>query len=53
MKSIKLITLGIILITTASCQDSKKSTDENATAAHTTEAAYNVSYDSTKVSFTA
>ena len=53
MKNLKLIALGMILITTISCKDTKKSNEESTPEAQTTEATYSLVNDSTKVSFTA
>jgi hypothetical protein len=53
MKNLKLIALGIIMITAVSCKDSKKSDEETTTETQTTEGTYTVINDSTKVSFTA
>jgi hypothetical protein len=53
MKNLKLIALGIIMITAVSCKDSKKSDDEKTTETQTTEGTYSVINDSTKVSFAA
>jgi len=53
MKNLKLIALGMILITAIGCKDSKKSNDEVATETPTTQATYSVVNDSTKVSFIA
>lgn len=52
MKNLKLIALGIILITAISCKDSKKSDEEKTTETQTA-VTYSVVDDSTKVSFTA
>ncbi|WP_366184272.1 hypothetical protein [Flavobacterium ovatum] len=53
MKNLKLIALGMILITAIGCKDSKKSSENEATELQATEATYSVVNDSTKVSFTA
>jgi hypothetical protein len=53
MKKIKLIALGVILITAVSCKDSKKSTEDNTAETQKTEGTYSLVNDSTKVSFTA
>jgi hypothetical protein len=53
MKKLKLIALGMILITAFSCKDSKKSTEDNTTETQKTEGTYSLVNDSTKVSFTA
>lgn len=53
MKNLKLIALGMILITAISCKDSKKSTEEKTPETPTMSATYSVVNDSTKVSFTA
>jgi hypothetical protein len=53
MKKIKLIALGVILITAFSCKDSKKSTEDNTAETQKTEGTYSLVNDSTKVSFTA
>lgn len=53
MKNLKLIALGMILITAIGCKDSKKSTDEKTTETQMTESTYSVVNDSTKVSFKA
>jgi hypothetical protein len=53
MKNLKLIALGMILITTISCKDTKKSNEESTPEAQSTEANYSLINDSTKVSFTA
>ncbi|WP_367753945.1 hypothetical protein [Flavobacterium sp. WC2430] len=53
MKNLKLIALGMILITTISCKDTKKSNEESTPEAQSTETNYSLINDSTKVSFTA
>jgi hypothetical protein len=53
MKNLKLIALGMILITAIGCKDSKKDTEEKTLETPTTAGTYNVVNDSTKVSFTA
>lgn len=53
MKNLKLIALGMILITAIGCKDSKNTTEENTTEMQSKEATYSLENDSTKVSFTA
>ena len=53
MKNLKLIALGMILITAIGCKDSKKDTEEKTLETQTIARTYNVVNDSTKVSFTA
>ena len=53
MKNLKLIAVGMILITAIGCKDTNKNADEVTTAPETTAGTYTVISDSTKVSFTA
>lgn len=53
MKNLKLIVLGMILITAVGCKDSKKSTEEKSPESQKIAATYSLVNDSTKVSFTA
>lgn len=53
MKNLKLITLGMILITAIGCKDAKNSAEENTIEAQSTEATFSLVNDSTKVSFKA
>jgi hypothetical protein len=53
MKKLKLIALGIILITAIGCKDSTKKIDYQTTETKTTKGTYTVVNDSAKVSFTA
>tara|TARA_R110000868_G_scaffold57476_2_gene177421 strand:+ start:1613 stop:2251 length:639 start_codon:yes stop_codon:yes gene_type:complete len=53
MKNLKLIALGMILITAIGCKDTKKSNEETTPESQTTATTYSLINDSTKVSFTA
>lgn len=53
MKNLKLIAVGMILITAIGCKDAKKNTEEPITEVATTTGTYTVNTDSTKVNFTA